>query len=74
MKNKTNLCIILLILGLIIFISELFVFQKTDGILGLCICIISSYLILESLIKLCKLSKKFSHTLLTLLDILFWLP
>ena len=74
MKKKTILYTILLTLGLLIFISEIFIFKKPDGILGLCICVISIYLILGSLIKLCKLSKKFSNTLLATLDILFWLP
>lgn len=74
MRRKIILYSILLILGLLIFISEIFIFQKPDGILGYCICIISIYLILGSLIKLCKLSKKFKNTLLTSLDILFWLP
>ena len=74
MKKKTILYCILLILGILIFISEIFIFQKPDGILGLSICLISIYLILGSLIKLCKMSKNFSNTLLASLDILFWLP
>lgn len=74
MRRKIIIYSILLILGLLIFISEIFIFQKPDGILGYGICIISIYFILGSLIKLCKLSKKFSNTLLALLDILFWLP
>lgn len=73
-KKKIVLYSILLILGLAIFISEIFIFQKPDGILGLIICIISIYLILGSIIKLCKLSERISHTLLDLLDLLFWLP
>ena len=74
MKKKTLLYCILLILGILTFISEIFIFQKPDGILGLSICLISIYLILGSLIKLCKMSKKISNTLLASLDILFWLP
>lgn len=73
-KNKIILYSILLILGLVVFISEIFIFQKPDGILGLIICIISVYLILGSIIKLCRLSERFTHTLLDLLDLLFWLP
>lgn len=73
-KNKIILYSILCILGLAIFISEIFIFQKPDGILGLLICLTSIYLILGSLIKLCKLSKTFAQILPDLLDILFWLP
>lgn len=73
-QNKIIIYSILLALGITIFILELFIFQKPDGILGLTICIISIYLILGSIIKLCKLSSKFENTFLSLLDILFWLP
>lgn len=73
-KNKIILHSVLLILALSGFISEIFIFQKPDGILGLIICIISVYFILGGIIKLCSLSKSFSNTLLNLLDLLFWLP
>ncbi len=64
----------ILIVGLLVFILELFVFQKPDGILGLIICIASILMILGSIIKLCILSPKFENSFLTALDILFWLP
>ncbi len=64
----------LLILGLLVFILELFIFQKPDGVVGLIICIGSIYLILGSTVKLCKLSKSFANALPDLLDLLFWLP
>lgn len=73
-KNKIILYSILLLLGLVVFISEIFIFQKPDGILGLIICIISVFLILGSIIKLCRLNERFTHRLLDLLDLLFWLP
>lgn len=73
-KNSIILYSLLLFLGLVVFISEIFLFQKPDGILGLIICIISVYLILGSIIKLCRLSERFTHTLLDLIDLLFWLP
>lgn len=63
-KNSIILYSLLLFLGLVVFISEIFLFQKPDGILGLIICIISVYLILGSIIKLCRLSERFTHTLL----------
>ncbi len=64
----------ILIVGLLVFILEIFVFQKPDGILGLIICIASILMILGSIIKLCILSSKFENSFLTALDILFWLP
>lgn len=73
-KNKMILYIALLILGLVTFISTVFIFQKPDGIAGLIICIISVYLIFGSIIKLCRLSEKFTNTLICFVDLLFWLP
>ena len=73
-KNKLILYSFLLILGLSLFVSEVFIFQKPDGIVGLMICIVSIYLILGSAVKLCKLSEKFTNALLNFLDLLFWLP
>lgn len=73
-KNKIILYSLLLILGLIMFVLEVFIFQKPDGIIGLLICIVSIYLIIGSILRLCKLSKIFSGTLINLLDLLFWLP
>ena len=73
-RNKLILYSILLLVGIISFVLELFIFQKPDGTLGLIICILSIYLILGSIIKLCKLSPKFENTFLSILDILFWLP
>lgn len=73
-KNKTILYTILLLLGLSTFILQIFVFEYPDGILGLIVCIISIYLVLGSIMKLCKLSKKFKNVLKNTVDILFWLP
>lgn len=73
-KNKLILYVLLLISGLAIFICELFIFQKPDGIAGLIICIACIYMIFGSIIKLCKLSKKIADALPYFLDLLFWLP
>lgn len=64
----------LLVLGLLTFILEIFVFQKPDGILGLIICCISVLFILVSILKLCLLSPRFADSLLATLDIVTWLP
>ena len=73
-KNKLILYSALLLLGLLIFILEIFVFQKPDGAAGLIICLVSVYLIVGSAVKLCKLSEKFANALPNVLDLLFWLP
>lgn len=73
-NNKIILYVALLILGLATFISTVFIFQQPDGIAGLIICIVSVYLILGSIIKLCRLSERFTNTLIGFLDLLFWLP
>lgn len=73
-KNKIILCIGLFALGLLSFILQVFVFEAPDGILGFLLCLISIYLMLGSVIKLCKLSKRFSSSLIAALDLLFWIP
>lgn len=73
-KNKIIRYSVLLVIGLLSFILEIFVFQKPDGVLGFIICIVSIYLILASTIKLCRLSSKFENGLIMLLDAVMWLP
>ena len=64
----------MLLVGLVAFVLEIFVFRKPDGILGLLICITSIFMILGSIVKLCRLSPKFEDGFLKALDIFFWLP
>lgn len=73
-NKKLMLYATILLVGLLVLILEIFVFQKPDGILGLIICIVSILIILGSTIKLCILSPKFENSFLTALDIFFWLP
>lgn len=73
-KQKLILHGTTLLVGLCVFVLEIFVFQKPDGILGLIICISSVLMIFSSIIKLCILSPKFENTFFSALDIFFWLP
>lgn len=73
-KGKLILYGIVLLLGLLSFILQVFVYQKPDGVLGLVICIINFEMILVGIIKLCKLSQKFKNSFLVALDIFTWLP
>lgn len=72
-EKQIILCKILLIIGLLGFILQIFVFEAPDGFLGFILCLFSIYLIIGSIIKLCKLSKKFKNTLLDVLDLLFFI-
>ena len=74
MKRKIFLYALMLIVGLITFILEIFVFQKPDGALGLVICILSLIMTFGGAVKLCKLSKKFEDSFISALDIFFFLP
>lgn len=70
-RNKTILYSSLLIIGLLTFILEIFVFQKPDGILGLSICIISIFMVIISCIRLCQLHQTFKNYFIAFLDIFF---
>lgn len=73
MKTKTKMTIYLItfILGLILFIGQVFVFSYPDGDIGLCFCIFSVLLIIFSMIRLWKLSDTFRKCFLDFLDALF---
>jgi len=61
-RKKMVLYGALLVVGILVFVLEIFVFQKPDGILGLAICIASILTVLGSLGKLCKMSPKFENS------------
>lgn len=72
-QKKINLCITLLIIGLTSFILQVFVFEAPDGIFGFLLCLISIYLIIGSIIKLCQLSTKIKNSIFEFLDLLFFI-
>lgn len=72
-KNKIILCSSLLVLGLLMFILQIFVFEYPDGIFGFILCLISIYLMLGSIIKLLQLSENFKNNFLAILDLFFWI-
>lgn len=72
-KNKIILCLILLIIGLLGFNLQIFVFEAPNGILGFILCLFNVYLIIGSVIKLCKLSEKIKNNILDVLDLLFFI-
>lgn len=72
-QTKINLCIILLVIGLLSFTLQLFVFEAPDGIIGFLLCLTSIYLIIGSIIKLCQLSTNIKNSIFDLLDLLFFI-
>lgn len=72
-QTKINLCVFLLIIGLLSFILQIFVFESPNGIIGFILCLSSIYLIIGSIIKLCKLSNKIKSSILDILDLLFFI-
>lgn len=74
-NNKIILYIVLFFIGLLALVLQVFVFEYPDGFLGFILCLASIYLMLGSIIKLCKTSKFFKDNILTtILDMIFWLP
>lgn len=75
LTKKIMLYIVLFFIGLLTMILQVFIFEYPDGFIGFIICLASVYLMLGSIIKLCKTSKIFKDTILfTILDMIFWLP
>ncbi len=72
-QTKINLCIMLLLIGLISFILQVFIFSSPDGIIGFLLCLIDIYLIIGSIIKLCQLSTKIKNSIFDILDLLFFI-
>ena len=72
-RNKIRLLLFLLVVGVVNFILELFVFQL-DGTVGLIFTVISVLLIIESIIMLIGISERFKDSFMKFLDLLFWLP
>ncbi len=72
-QTKINLCIILLLIGLLSFILQVFIFEAPDGTIGFLLCLISVYLIIGSIIKLCQLSTKIKTQVFDILDLLFFI-
>lgn len=72
-QTKIDLCMLLLLIGLLSFILQVFVFEAPDGIIGFLLCLISIYLIIGSIIKLCQLSTKIKNSIFDILDLLLFI-
>ena len=71
MKNKGY--IFLIILSITLFVISISILNNTKFIAPV-IIVISIYLFLGAVIKLCKKNDKLKNTVICALDLLFWLP
>lgn len=58
------------ILGIVLFILQIFVFASPDGFIGYLVCLFSTLLTIISFIKLYQVSKKFREFIECLLELL----
>ncbi len=73
MKKKISLYVTLIIVSILLFIIAMTILGNTKFIAPI-IIIISIYLFIGSLIKLCKMNDKLKNTVICIIDLLFWLP
>ncbi len=71
--KKRYLYVSLIILSIILLITTMTVLENTKFIAPI-IIVISIYIFIGSLIKLCRMNDKLKNYVLELLDFLFWLP
>lgn len=73
-KNKFILYLALFLVSLITLILQIFVFEAPNEIVGIILCLVCIYIIIGTLIKMCKNNKLFKNIFENIIDILFWLP
>ncbi len=73
MKKKIALYSFTIFAAIILFIASMTLLGETK-LAAPIIIVISIYLLVGSIIKLCKLNDKFKNSIITALDLLFWLP
>ncbi len=72
MKNKMVYCGLILLSVVLILISMTFLSETI--IAAPVLIVLSLYLSIGALIKLCKTNEKLKNTIICALDLLFWLP
>lgn len=73
MKKKIALYSFTIFAAIILFIASMTLLGETK-LAAPIIIVISIYLLVGSIIKLCRLNDKFKNSIITALDLLFWLP
>lgn len=64
---------LLIVLALLLFVLPFTILKNTEFIAPV-IMVVSIYLFLGAIIKLCKTNRKLKNTLICVIDLLFWLP
>lgn len=72
MKHK-KIYYFLIIVAIGLFLFAMTVFNETTFLAPIMI-VISLYLLIGAMIKLCKTNDKLKNTILCAIDLLFWLP
>ena len=70
-RNSKVVYGLLLTIGLLGFILQIFIFEKPDGNFGMVLCMIESALIVSSTVRLYQLSKGFRGWLSEFIKIIF---
>ncbi len=73
LMKKQSLYYLLIVLSLLLFAIP-FTILKDTKIIAPVIVVVSIYLFLGAIIKLCKTNGKLKDTLICVIDLLFWLP
>ena len=73
MKNNKKIYYSLMIISITLFIVTILLLNDTK-IIAPIIIVLSMYLFVGSIIKLCKTNYKLKNSILCALDLLFWLP
>lgn len=73
MKKKISLYVSLLIVSILLFVVAMTILGNTKFIAPV-IIVISLYLFVGSLIKLCKVNDNLKNIVVNMIDLLFWLP
>ncbi len=73
MNKKRNLYISLVVVSIILFIIAMTILGNTKFIAPFVI-VVSIYLFVGSLIKLCRMNEKLKNMVIGTFDLLFWMP
>lgn len=73
MKKKIALYIIIQVIAILLCVIAI-AFLDNTKVIAPTIIVISIYLFVGSIIKLCQMNAKLKDTILCSLDLLFWLP
>lgn len=71
--NKIKMYLLGILISVVLILISFTVLENTQ-IVAPVILVLSIYLFLGCLIKLCKMNEKLKNTVICVIDLLFWLP